>query len=148
MYAKALTQLAGKYASALKEQATLEQLHATLVGAGQAAAPLATPAGLSFLLHFLAPLLLASASERAAAPRLSAADLAFALTLLLNALRPPSKLAATLLLQAPKQHHLNAFDASAAAGLQAKNSKHMKDIISQSAFLGQLLLFDFTYFYY
>ena len=48
--------------------------------------------------------------------------------------------------------HTGALDgpkcAYAAAGLQAKNSKHMKDIISQSAFLGQLLLFDFTYFYY
>jgi hypothetical protein len=53
----------------------------------------------------------------------------------------PSLLAATLLLQAPRQHHLSAFDASAsAAGLQAKSSKHMKDIISQSAFLGECLL--------
>lgn len=99
-------------------------------------APLAMPTGLSYLVNFLLPLLFYSAADCKNSPKLNSSDMTFVCTLLLNSLKPPSKLAATLLLQAPKQHHLNAFDAS--SGVPTKNSKHMKDIISQSTFLGEL----------
>ena len=100
------------------------------------------PSGLAYLINFLLPLLFWSASERKDSPKLNSNDLSFVVSIILNALKPPSKLAATLLLQAPKQHHLlNAFDtniSSMANNTYNKSAKQLKDIVSQSTFLGNL----------
>lgn len=140
VFSKALIKLVGKYINCLKDQSNLELLFGT-----SSTNPISPtmPSGMSYLLNFLLPLLFWSASDRKDSPKLNQSDIAFVITILLNALKPPSKLAATLLLQAPKQHHLfSAFDNPQAASWANKSNKQMKDILTQSTFLG----FDFDFF--
>ena len=148
-FAKVLIKLVGKYVSSLKDQSNLEQFYTSVIGGGATAAAgpsqagaisISTPSGLSYMINFLLPLLFYSASDKKDAPKLNSTDISFVITILLNALKPPSKLATTLLLQAPKQHHLlNVFDANSTSMLNNsynKTSKQLKDIITQSTFLG------------
>jgi len=142
----ALIRLVSKYMNCLKDQPNLEYFYCSIIGSNQIASPISMSSGLSYLVNFLMPLLFHSASDAKDAPKLNSNDLAFVVSMLLNAVKPPSKLAATLLLQAPKQHHLTAFDAASStnpassSGVGAmlanqKSTKHMKDTISQSTFL-------------
>jgi hypothetical protein len=143
VFSKALIKLVGKYINCLKDQSNLELLFGT-----SSTNPISPtmPSGMSYLLNFLLPLLFWSASDRKDSPKLNQSDIAFVITILLNALKPPSKLAATLLLQAPKQHHLfSAFDNPQAASWANKSNKQMKDILTQSTFLAlKLVVFSFN----
>lgn len=137
VFSKALIKLVGKYITSLKDQSNLEQLFGA--SSGNPIAP-SMPSGLAYLLNFLLPLLFWSASDRKDSPKLNSNDISFVVTIVLNALKPPSKLAATLLLQAPKQQHLiSAFDSNQAnTSVNNKSAKQIKDLISQSTFLGKI----------
>lgn len=130
IFSKSVIRIVGKFITLLKDQSNLEQLFGSTN-----LSPInpAIPASLAYLLNFLLPLLLWSASDRKDSPKLNSNDLSFVVNMILNALKPPSKLAATLLLQAPKQHHLSAFDTNAQQG--TKSTKQMKDLITQSTYL-------------
>jgi len=143
IFSKALIKLVGKYINCLKDQSNLELLFGT-----SSTNPISPtmPSGMSYLINFLLPLLFWSASDRKDSPKLNQSDIAFVITILLNALKPPSKLAATLLLQAPKQHHLfSAFDNPQASAWANKSNKQMKDILTQSTFLGTFV-FEWIFF--
>lgn len=143
VFSKALIKLVGRYINSLKDQSNLDQLF------GSAATNISPsmPSGLAYLINFLMPLLFWSASDRKDSPKLCFNDISFVVTILLNALKPPSKLAATLLLQAPKQHHLlNAFDNNApnmGHNIYNKSAKQLKDITHQTIFLGKLPVLSF-----
>lgn len=144
VFSKALIKLVGKYINCLKDQSNLELLFGT-----SSTNPISPtmPSGMSYLINFLLPLLFWSASDRKDSPKLNQSDIAFVITILLNALKPPSKLAATLLLQAPKQHHLfSAFDnPQAASAWVNKSNKQIKDMLTQSTFLAlKLVVFSFS----
>lgn len=129
----------------LKEQAALEQLFG---GSNTTTGP-AVPSGLSYMINFMLPLLFWSASDRKESPKLNSSDVSFVTAILLNGLKPPSKLAATLLLSAPKQHNLaTAFDTgtfgSHSANAYNKSAKQLKDILTQSTFLALKVV---TYFF-
>lgn len=144
VFSKALIKLVGKYINCLKDQSNLELLFGT-----SSTNPISPtmPSGMSYLINFLLPLLFWSASDRKDSPKLNQSDIAFVISILLNALKPPSKLAATLLLQAPKQHHLlSAFDNPPPVCAWAnKSNKQIKDILTQSTFLAlKLVIFSFS----
>lgn len=136
VFSKALIKLIGRYISSLKDQSALEQLF----GSSNTATGPTVPSGLSYMINFLLPLLFWSASDRKESPKLNSTDISFVVTILLNGLKPPSKLAATLLLQAPKQYNLaTAFEStgigSSTANVYNKSAKQLKDILTQSTFL-------------
>ncbi|RNA13662.1 hypothetical protein BpHYR1_016282 [Brachionus plicatilis] len=140
IFSKSVIRIVGKYITLLKDQSNLEQLFGSTN-----LSPInpSIPTSLAYLLNFLLPLLFWSASDRKDSPRLNSNDLSFVVNMILNALKPPSKLAATLLLQAPKQHLLNAFDTNPQSA--AKSTKQIKDLITQSTYLTlKLLTFSFT----
>lgn len=146
VFSKSLIKLVGRYINSLKDQSALEQLFG---GTNTSTGP-SVPSGLSYMTNFVLPLLIWSASDRKESPKLNSTDISFVLTIILNALKPPSKLAATLLLTAPKQHNLStAFDQSNLGSPSAysynKSAKQLKDILTQSTFLGIWVLI-FVYF--
>jgi hypothetical protein len=134
-FSKAAIRLVGRYIQSLKVQSTIEQLF----GSNNSIVP-TMPSGVNCFVFFLLPLLFWSASERRDAPKFNASDISYLVTLVLNSLKPPSKLAATLLLQAPKQQNiLSLFESNSAAGVNNKSAKQMKEIVNQSTFLGNLI---------
>ncbi len=143
VFSKNLIKLVGKYITALKDQSNFEQLFGS---SGTNPIAPSMPSSVAYLINFLLPLLFWSASERKDSPKLNTNDISFVVTILLNALKPPSKLAATLLLQAPKQQHLiSAFDPSQNSNIYNKSAKQMKDIMCQSTYLAlKLLTFGFS----
>jgi hypothetical protein len=147
VFSKSLIKLVGRYINSLKDQSALEQLFG---GSNSAAGP-NVPSGLSYMINFVLPLLIWSASDRRESPKLNATDISFVLTIILNALKPPSKLAATLLLSAPKQHNLStAFEQTTIGSPSSysynKSAKQLKDILTQSTFLGSKIIFSFFLF--
>lgn len=130
IFSKSVIRIVGKYITLLKDQSNLEQLFGCTN-----LSPInpSVPTSLAYLLNFLLPLLFWSASDRKDSPKLNSNDLSFVVNMILNALKPPSKLAATLLMQAPKQHHLTAFDTNPQSA--AKSTKQIKDLITQSTYL-------------
>jgi hypothetical protein len=143
VFSKNLIKLVGKYITALKDQSNFEQLFGS---SGSNPISPSMPSSVAYLINFLLPLLFWSASERKDSPKLNTNDISFVVTILLNALKPPSKLAATLLLQAPKQQHLiSAFDPAQNSNVYNKSAKQMKDIMCQSTYLAlKLLTFGFS----
>jgi hypothetical protein len=143
IFSKNLIKLVGKYITALKDQSNFEQLFGST---GTNPISPSMPSGIAYLINFLLPLLFWSASERKDSPKLNTNDISFVVTILLNALKPPSKLAATLLLQAPKQHHLvSALDPNLNNNIYNKSAKQIKDIMCQSTYLAlKLLTFSFS----
>jgi hypothetical protein len=141
VFSKSLIRLVGRYVNALKEQFNLEQVFGTNNVLGPN-----TPNGLVYLINFLIPLLFWGASNKKDSPKLNTDDLSFAVNMLLNSLKPPSKLAASLLLTAPKQHHLtSAFESNQSNNLNNKSHRHIKDLINQSAFLTlKILVYSFS----
>lgn len=136
VFSKSLIKLVGRYINSLKDQSNLEQLF----GSNNTIVP-TMPSGLIYLINFIIPLLFWSASDRKDSPKLNNQDVSFIVALLLNSLKPPSKLAATLLLQAPKQQFLSTAFESGAPGTNVynKSAKQIKEITNQSTFLGKLL---------
>ena len=143
VFSKNLIKLVGKYITALKDQSNFEQLFGS---SGTNPISPSMPSGIAYLINFLLPLLFWSASERKDSPKLNTNDISFVVTILLNALKPPSKLAATLLLQAPKQHHLiSALDPNLNNNIYNKSAKQIKDLMCQSTYLAlKLLTFGFS----
>lgn len=143
IFSKNLIKLVGKYITALKDQSNFEQLFGS---SGSNPITPSMPSSIAYLINFLLPLLFWSASDRKDSPKLNTNDISFVVTILLNALKPPSKLAATLLLQAPKQHHLvTALDPSLNSNIYNKSAKQIKDIMTQSTYLAlKLLTFGFS----
>ena len=147
VFSKSLIKLVGRYINSLKDQSALEQLFG---GSNTSIGP-NVPSGLSYMINFVLPLLIWSASDRRESPKLNAIDISYVLTIILNALKPPSKLAATLLLSAPKQHNLStAFEQTTLGSPSTcsynKSAKQLKDILMQSTFLGSklILLLNFS----
>ena len=63
----------------------------------------------NYIVNFLIPLLFATCAQTRDAPRLHPSDMAYLISLLLGMLKPatpPSRLVESLMLTAPKQHHL------------------------------------------
>jgi len=136
-FSKAAIRLIGRYIQSLKVQSTIEQLF----GSSNSIVP-TMPSGVNCFVFFMLPLLFWSASERRDSPKFNASDISFLVSLVLNSLKPPSKLAATLLLQAPKQQNiLSLFDSSSTTGANNKSAKQMKEIVNQSTFLGNSTFF-------
>jgi hypothetical protein len=146
VFSKAVIKLVARYITSMNDQCNLEQLFGNPSTTNIISPTL--PASLTYLTNFLMPLLIWSASDTKDSPKLNSSDISFIVTIILNALKPPSKLAASLLLQAPKQHHLSAFDAlnnpSNSTGFH-KSAKQIKDLISQATFLAlKLITFEFS----
>ena len=133
IFAKSLIKLVGSYINSLKEQFNLEVLLGSMNTLG-----MSMPASLIYLMNFMLPLLIWSASDRRNSPKFNKQDMNHVVMFLLNSLKPPSKLAATLLLQAPKQQFLTPNnEANAGGNAFNKSKKQIKDIITQTSFLGK-----------
>ncbi len=141
IFSKSLIRLIGRYICSLKDQSALEQLF----GSSNTATGPSVPSGLSYMINFLLPLLFCSASERKDSPFLNSSDIGFIVTILQNALKPPSKLAATLLLTAPKQYNLATFETgNQTLGYYNKSPKQLKDVLTQCTYLALKVV---TYFF-
>lgn len=132
VFSKSLLKLVGAYINSLKDSANFENF----LGNSNALNS-ATPVSLVYIMNLILPLLIWSASDRKNSPKLNKQDMNYVVTFLLNAVRPPSKLAATLLLQAPKQQFLSTpHEAAGGGNAFNKSKKQIKDIITQASFLG------------
>ena len=132
-FSKSLIKLVGAYINSLKETANFENFLGNSTALNSA-----TPVSLIYMMNLILPLLIWSASDRKNSPKLNKQDMNYVVSFLLNAVRPPSKLAATLLLQAPKQQFLSTpHEATAGGNAFNKSKKQLKDIITQTSFLGK-----------
>ena len=130
IFSKSIIKLVGAYVATLKDSANFENFLGNSSTFNSS-----TPASLVYMMNFLLPLLLWSASERKNSPKFNKQDMGYVVTFLLNSVKPPSKLAATLLLQAPKQQFLSASHDPNGGNAFNKSKKQIKDIITQTAFL-------------
>jgi hypothetical protein len=133
VFSKSLIKLVGAYINTLKDSDNFENFlgNSNVLNS-------ATPLSLIYMMNFILPLLIWSASDRKNSPKFNKQDMNYVISFLLNAVRPPSKLAATLLLQAPKQQFLNTPHESGGGGNAFnKSKKQIKDIITQTSFLGK-----------
>lgn len=132
-YSKALIKLVGKYIDIEKDQCNFESLLASI-----------QPhlSGLSCLIHFLIPLLIWTTTERDEAPSLGTNDTQFLVGILLNVLKPPTKLANTIIAQATptKQGSQIQFDLNSNNQFSNKSAKQIKEILNQGVFLALKLL--------
>jgi hypothetical protein len=133
-FSKALIKLVGRYLTSQKDLTNLEQLFGTTTSMTQSSAN-----GLTYILYFLLPLIFWCSSERKDSPTLNPCDVSFLITNLLSLLKPTSKLVPNSHLLVPKP---NNFIASLDANIGGQNNyynksaKQLKDILTQSAFLG------------
>ncbi|CAF3737280.1 unnamed protein product, partial [Adineta steineri] len=89
-FSRAVIKLVGRYLLAIRNQPNLEAL------TGNSWSFPNIPSAINHLLHFLLPLMFWSGSGRKDAPKIHSVDISYIITILINALKPPSKLAAAM----------------------------------------------------
>ncbi|CAF1372114.1 unnamed protein product [Adineta ricciae] len=143
-----IIKLVGRYLLAIKSQANIEALTANNLSSPN---PTIT---INHLLHFLLPLMFWASSGRKDAPKLHAVDISYIVTILLNSIKPPSKLAVTMGTQSGPsgqttsgaRQHLTVGEATApSSNLSHKSIKQLRELLHTSSLLGlKILIIGFS----
>ncbi|XP_074657337.1 protein unc-80 homolog [Tubulanus polymorphus] len=129
-FCSAVVKLMAMQMQALGEQFSLEH-----ICGGMSVFPTAEKT-LNMLINLIIPLCIRVGSGRRDSPKIRQIDISFSLTVVLSALLPPTR---TPQNAAGKNQHLNVGDLGRLSSLGAsdqKYSKHLKDAVYQTAFLG------------
>ena len=105
---------------------------------------------INHFLHFLLPLMFWAGSGRKDAPKLHPTDISYIVTVLLNSIKSPTKLATTMGTQTPSSMSSSKPFLTVGEGLLSiptvayRSMKHVKDLLQVGSFLGlKILLISF-----
>ncbi|CAF0812442.1 unnamed protein product, partial [Didymodactylos carnosus] len=148
-FSRAVIKLVGRYLLAIKNQPNLEAL-----SGGGWSFPNA-PSAINHLLHFLLPLMFWAGSGRKDAPKIHPIDLSYVITILINSLKPTSKLASAMGTGAVgsgagggssgQKQHLTIGEALMSNSFTHKSMRQLKDLHQTASLLGlKVLIISFT----
>ncbi|UJR28934.1 hypothetical protein I4U23_010152 [Adineta vaga] len=156
-FSRAVIKLVGRYLLAIRNQPNLEAL------TGNSWSFPNIPSAINHLLHFLLPLMFWAGSGRKDAPKIHSIDISYIITILINSLKPPSKLAAAMGAQtgpgsgAPGQissgpgagggkQHLTIGEAILQnSSFTHKSMRQLKDLLQTASLLGlKVLIIGFS----
>ncbi|CAF3810181.1 unnamed protein product, partial [Didymodactylos carnosus] len=148
-FSRAVIKLVGRYLLAIKNQPNLEAL-----SGGNWTFP-NVPSAINHLLHFLLPLMFWAGSGRKDAPKIHPIDLSYVIGILINSLKPTSKLASAMGTGAGgsgtgggssgQKQHLTIGEALLSNSFTHKSMRQLKDLNQTASLLGlKILIIGFT----
>ncbi|UJR20708.1 hypothetical protein I4U23_023829 [Adineta vaga] len=147
-FSRTVIKLVGRYLLAIKNQPNIEIL------TNHTLSSLNSTSTINHLLHFILPLLFWASSGRKDTPKLHALDISYIVTILLNSIKPPSKLAVTMGTQSGPtgqnvssgKQHLTVTEATVPnSHLSHKSVKQLKELLHTTSLLGlKILIIGFS----
>ncbi|CAF0857757.1 unnamed protein product [Adineta steineri] len=142
-FSRTIIKLVGRYLLAIKNQPNLEAL------VNQNFSSTNVLSTINHLLHFLLPLMFSASSGRKDAPKLHVLDISYIITILINTIKPPSKLAVTMGTQngpsgqgtSSGRQHLTVTESNAPnSNLSHKTIRQLRDLLQTASLLGLKIL--------